>query len=523
MGLIIPTVINRFDGGIADDPRQPVSNMSALVKHFDIFSNPFKLTPFRSTEADTNDGSSSTGMEQYDVKDFMLGLDGRLYGLGRVAANNYPKIFYKADPTTGDWTLPATAQATGSPARINGCFIEWQSTLWLFSGTTNVSKWLIDGTFTDTAATLGSTITSVAQGVVGSDNNLYLFYNNKLVKVNSSGTVSDNVAPAIPSDMRITSVARYGTYLAIGCAYGTSNITVSAGRSQIFIWDMVASTFSDILDWGEGALRILGNIEGRLAGVSDKYLLSVLGLSKGSMVIRLWAGGIPQVVKEVVANQAVTADATAFPNTITRFPRNSAVKNNKLYWAASVPFGLSTATESTFHLGIWVFGRKNENSNFALAVDYTEEAVDAANFHINSFGAAGDYWFINHSTGGKVTKTDDAANYTITSIYETQIFNGGDAASYKSLVDCTVTTVFLPAAGQIVLKYRTNAQTSYTTIFTDTVDNSISHTANNIESSGAGLQKYYKEIQFRVESTGGAEVTGFSFNEEIIGRKYEAA
>ena len=201
------------------------------------------------------------------------------------------------------------------------------------------------------------------------------------------------------------------------------------------------------------------------------------------------------------------------------------VKNNKLYWVASVPFGLSTSTESTYHLGIWAFGRKNVNSNFALTVDYIEEAADTSNFFINSFGNAGDYWFISHSaiSAGKVTKTDDAANFTITSIYDTQIFNGGDAASWKSLLDATVTTVFLPTAGQIVLRYRIDNETSYTTIFTNTTDASISHTANNIESNGNPLPKYYKEIQFRIQSTGGAEITEFDFNQEILGRKYEAA
>ena len=314
--------------------------------------------------------------------------------MGKIVAARPKSVFSRADPTTGNWTIEATAEGTG--ALIRGCFIEWQSAWWMFSGTTNVSRWTIGSTFTNAQGTV-ATITSVAQGVIGADNNLYLFYNNKVVRVNSSGTVSDNVAPAIPSDMRITSVTRYGTYLAIGCAYGTSNITISAGRSQVFIWDMTSSTFSDILDFGEGSLRVLGNIEGFIVGVSDKYLTSTLGLTRGSMVVRMWNGGVPRVVKEIVSNQTVTADATAFPNTVTRFPRNVVIKNNKMYWVASVPFGLSTSTESTFHLGIWVFGRKNENSNFALAVDYVEESVDTSNFFINSFGAAGDYWFISHS------------------------------------------------------------------------------------------------------------------------------
>lgn len=520
MGQIIETKINRFDGGISDDPREPSLNKCALVKHFDIFSNPYRLTPYRSTEADTATSVSSTDLEQYTVQDFQLGLDGKLYGLGRVSSGSvFPKVFSKADPTTGNWTVEATAEGTG--ALIRGCFIEWQSRWWMFSGTTNISRWVIGGTFTNAQGTV-ATITSVAQGVIGQDNNLYLPYNNKLARVTSSDVVSDNVAPAIPSDMRITSVCRYGTYLAIGCAYGTSNITIPSGRSQVFIWDMVSTTFTDIIDWGEGALRILDNVEGRVVGVTDKFLSSTLGLGRGSMVVRMWAGGIPQVVKEVVANQTVTADATAFPSTVTRFPRSKVVKNNKLYWVASVPLGLSTATESTFHLGIWVFGRKNVNSDFALAVDYVEEAVDTSNFFINSFGAAGDFFFISHSaiSAGKVTKVDDASNFTITSIYDTQIFNAGDVASLKDLVDITCTTVPLPSAGQVVVRYRTDAQSSYTTIFTNTTDNSISRTLNLIASSGAALPKNYREIQFRIQSTGGAEITGISFREDIIGRKY---
>lgn len=518
----VTTKISRWDGGISDDPRAPSPNGCALVKHFNIFDNPHRLTPYRSTKNEQT-ATSVADFKLYDVRDFQLSVNGQVYGLGRIQANNYPKILTKADPTTGNWTAPATAQATGTPARINGCFIEWQSTFWLFSGTTNVSRWVIGSTFTDAYATLGATITSVAQGVIA-NNTLYIFYNNRVVTVSAASVVTDNVFTAIPSDMRITSVCRWGNYLAIGCAYGTSNINISAGRSIVVLWDMVSSTTaSDVIDWGEGTLRVLANVEGRLVGVSDKYLTSTLGLTRGSMVVRMWAGGVPQVVKEVVANQTVTADATAFPNTITRFPSNVVVKGNKMYWVASVPFDLSTTTESTYHLGIWVFGRKNVNSNFALAVDFVEEGVATGSWYINSFGAAGDYWFINHSSDGSVSSTDNTANYTFTSISESQIFNGGDVASYKDLVDVTVGTVPLPTAGQLVLQYRIDAQTSYTTIFTNTTDNSISHTANNIESSGAALPKDYKEIQFRIQSTGFAEPTELSFNEEVKGRRYNTA
>lgn len=515
MGQIIPTKIVRFDGGQSDDPRSPVLNAGALLKHFDCFSNPHRLTPYRSTEADTSTSVSSTDLEQYKVRDFILASNGKLYGLGETGAG-LTKIFSKADPTTGNWTVEATAEGNG--AVLHGCFIEWQGALWFFQGTNQIGMWVIaTNTITNTVTgVLGSTITSVAQGVIA-NNTLYMFYNNKVVAVNSSSARADDQFTTLPSDMRITSCARYGAYMMIGMAFGTATTNITAGRSIVVQWDMNSTTTpSDTIDWGEGALRVLGNIEGRICGVSDKYLTSTLGLARGSMVVRLWAGGAPQVMKEVVANQTVTADTA----TITRFPSNVVIKNNKMYWVASVPFGLSTSTQSTHHLGIWVFGRKNVDSNFTIALDYIEEAVTNAAYYINSFGAAGDYWFISYGADGKVTKTDNDANYTYKSIYDSQIFNGGDVASYKSLIDVTVGTVYLPAAGQIICSYRIDNETLYTPIFTNTTDNSISHTANNIESSGAALPKSYKELQIRLESTGGAEITELSFNEENNGRKY---
>jgi hypothetical protein len=317
MGKIYETKITRFDGGISDSPREQIMNMGVMVKHFDCFSDPLRLTPYRSTEADTATNVSATDAKQYDIRNFQLGLDGKVYGLGKVVATGYPKVVKKTDPTTGNWLSSAgnaiaTAEGQGNGARILGCFIEWVGSFWFFQGTNQIAKCTLAGAITDSVNTVGSTILTAVQGIVGADNNLYLPYNNKLVRVNSSSVATDDVAPAIPSDMRITSITRYtGGYLAIGCAYGTSATAIPMGRSQVFIWDMVSTTFSDVVDWGEGALMCLGNVEGRVVGVSDKYITSALGLAKGSMVVRMWAGGIPQVIKEIVANQTVSTTTQA--------------------------------------------------------------------------------------------------------------------------------------------------------------------------------------------------------------------
>jgi hypothetical protein len=154
---------NRFDGGISDDPRKPSVNEFQITKHFDIFSNPFRLTPYRSLEADTNDGSTATGMKQYLVRDFFYAsASAKLYGLGQTAGG-LTKIVYKADATTGNWTLPASSEGNG--AVQNGCFFEFKDYAWGFQGTNQVFKWgLLSGSpsITNSVATVASTITSVA-------------------------------------------------------------------------------------------------------------------------------------------------------------------------------------------------------------------------------------------------------------------------------------------------------------------------------------------------------------------------
>ena len=511
MAEVIEEKISNFSGGISDDPRQPGSNIASLIKHFDIFSNPYKLIPLRDTEADTSTSVSATDLEQYLVRDFQLATSGRLYGLGENASGQ-PKVVFKADPTTGNWTLPATAE--GNAARVSGAFIEWASSMWFLQGTTQVARWAIGGTVTNTVATLGVSITTVAQPIVGADGNMYMFYNNRTVRVSSANAVTDNVFSAIPSDMRITAAARWGSYLAIAVSHGTSDTAVPSGRSQVYLWDYVTDTTAyDIIDWGEGDLKVLGNIEGRLVGVSDKYLSNAISLSRGSMVIKMWAGGTPQVMKEIVANQLVTADVA----TARRFPRSFLVKDNRLYWAASVPFLFSTSTESTYHLGIWGFGRKNANANFALTIEVVEEATASANYFISSIGNAGNYWFIAHSaqSAGLVRKTNDSSSFTYTSEYVTQIRNAGDSSVTKKLKGITVYTDPLPSGVTVTVQYAADEDTSYTTIFTSTTANSISASAINIASSGAQLPEY-KEILFRITSTGGGEITGLSWQSELM-------
>jgi len=59
----------------------------------------------------------------------------------------------------------------------------------------------------------------------------------------------------------------------------------------------------------------------------------------------------------------------------------------------------------------------------------------------------------------------------------------------------------------VVLSYKKDGDTSWTQIFSHSTLNSLSHSAVNIESTGVTLPEY-REIQFQIQSVGGAVFTG---------------
>lgn len=488
MSKVSTITINNFSGGISDDPRENNASKFQVASHFDIFSNPSRLTPYRSLEADQNDGSTATGMKQYQVQDFVYHSgSAKLYGLGRTGGG-LTKIVYKADATTGNWTLPASSEGNG--AVLNGCLVEYKDYLWGFQGTTQVFKWgLLSGApaITNTAGTVG-TITSVAQGVIAKDDNLYLPYNNKLVRVTSGGTVNDAVL-TLPTNFKITSITNYGNYLAIGCA----PISTFNGVSKVYLWNLTSPDVQEAIDWGEGELRVLETIEGYLVGITDRYLNNATGAGRGSMIIQIYAGGVPQVVKEVFT-QALTNKT---------LPLSKAVKNNRVFFAAKI---MTNSAGTTYNEGIWSFGRKNVNYPFALSLDIIDSNITTAG--IQAFGTAANYFFITHSGDGSIDKTNDTATYTFTSAYESQIFNFGEQDSDKTLLDLKVSFRKLASGESLTAKYRVNGATAWTTIGTFSTVDALSKTFTAIEATGAAFASG-NEYEFRLESTGGLEITGF--------------
>lgn len=482
-----------FIGGISDSQNIFTPNEFSIAKHFDIFTDPYKITPYRSLEADTNDGSTSTGMKQYYVRDSVYAsASAKLYGLGQNGSGK-TKIVYKADATTGNWTLPASSEGNG--AVQNGCFFEYKDYLWGFQGTNQLFKWgTLSGTpsITDSVTTVSATITSVANGIIAADGNAYMAYNNVIVRIAPGGTVTDN-AKTVPTTLKITSITNLGSYMAIGCA----PISNYNGTSKVYLWNLSSDLFQETIDWGEGELRVLDVVEGTLVGITDRYLNNSSGAGRGSMIIQIYTGGSAQVIKEIFT-QALTGKS---------IPQSKAIRNNRLFWSAKI---MTNSSGTEYIEGIWSFGRKNANYNLALNLDIIDENVNTSG--IQGFGTAANYFFVFHSNDGSIDKTDDTATYSFTSILET---NWIRVSGNDSLRGVKIITEPLPSGSQLTVKYKKNNDSSFTTIGTLSTAGSELYDFINIASSGLPLPSF-KRIKLRFESTGGAEFKGYAMYSDPI-------
>jgi hypothetical protein len=339
-----------------------------------------------------------------------------------------------------------------------------------------------------TVGNVSTPITSVAQGLVAKDDNLYLPYNNILARVYPSGTVQDQ-ALKLPTNLKITSLCNYGNYLAIGC----SPVSIYNGVSKVFLWNLTSPDIQEVIDWGEGELRVLETIEGMIIGITDRFLNNSSGAGRGSLIIQGYAGGSPQVLKELFTSKL---------NNIS-MPLTKPVKNNRVFFSAKI---MTNDAGTEYNEGIWSFGRKNGNYPYAISLDYVSSAISTGG--IQGFGSAGNFFFIAHSTDGSIAKTDDTAVYTETSILETQILDFGDTNIVKRL-DFFKVSFEKIVAGSLTVKVKADDATSWTTIGTFNTVGEVAKTFANIESTGLAFPSA-KEYKFRLESIEGLIITGWN-------------
>jgi hypothetical protein len=501
MGKRIETTINTFNGGIANDPRSTRENTALMLTGFDL-KDPHRLIPFNSSES--GDGGASTSKKRNFTLALRTGTTWSLYALGVKSGASTAEVLYK-DLTTGGsndmgdtgWSTPANHQSASTVTNFN-LFTYYKKTGLIYGARNGTHIWAFSPSGSawddDIITTNGGTpfaYTNIAEGLVHSkDDILYIPYDNIIAK-NDNGAWSET-ALTLPTHLKINSICEYGNYLAIACA-PLSGI----GNSIVYLWDRdsTLTTLSESVNWGEGELKVLEELNGYLIGVS------VLGGNtvnfRARVSFKYYNGNGAKEFDELVAS-------SGSPTLLISKQKI----DEKLYFMMSINYN------GALREGVWSVSNPTELRIVHERTPNNDTAL--TNGVLRGFFYVGDYLFQSYQDNGTYTlsKTTDGDTFATSGIYEKR-FNTEGSSKKKDLVGITVENEYLPSAGQIILEYRTDENTAWTNIFTNTTNNSISKSAVAQE----GLPKDYKEIEFRVESTGGAVPTGLNFLEEITDKK----
>ena len=481
MGKIYEKVINDFSFGMTNDPREKDSRYSQLIKNFDAYTYKHKLVPYR--DSANGDSASATTHKV----NFLIALGAAstyyLFGLGRTVAAEKPEVYVKTLSTSdagglagATWaSLTHGASALASPNW--NLFVYYSKTGLIYGAAANkiwacdptdVAAFDDDKTSTDGAGS-GLAYTNMGQGLVHSkDNVLYIPYDNKIASVNN--TTWNKTALTLPTHLFITSICEYGNYLAIACAP-----LAGIGNSVVFLWDRDSSlaTLSENINWGEGNLRILEELNGYLIGISYLGITNILP----KVILKKYREGSLESFKEVVLDTSVFASLAN-----GHIPIVKQKYNNKLY------FLMDMAISGVRHQGLWTIGM-SDSGVMSLVHDMPANNDTAlSSGTLQGFICVGDYKFIAYVSSGAyaVAKIYDTSSFTLTtSIYESLI-QDGNANKTKKLLSAGIMTEPLPSAGKIVLKYKKDSDSSFTKIFQNTTDNSIFHESLNIENLTAG-------------------------------------
>jgi len=508
MSKIVTTKINKWSGGIVDDPRDPSQGVCRVKTNFES-RHVDRLIPYRSSESGDNAAATSE-KQNFCIAHWLPGVinDHRLFSLGYKSGAGTAEVMFKKLTTGGTfdlgdnlWDQSSYSQSPAGLANFN-LFVFYKRTGLIYGATAGTHIWAYDPT-TGAAwdnANLAVAYTNIGQGIVHSkDDILYIPVDNKIIKNNNGAWTSP--ALTLPEGMVISTICEFGNYLAIG-AYHISQ----TGNSIVYLWDR-DSTLVEVdenIDWGYGVIRILVELDGYLVGVSAPSTgLGITHTLKNRVIFRYYTGAAAQTFLELTD----TGSLGTFVPTMRQKIGNR------------VHFQMSITLNGSKREGIWSFGR-NKDGQWTLIHERTPENDTAISGgqSMKGFFYVGDYLFQSYTNAAlafATSKTDDQANFNHSSIYETQInpnMPEEDKYNKKQLKAISVRYVALPTAGQVILKYKVDGG-SYATIFTETTDNAV---FTEMVSQGATAFTAGREYEFRLESTGGAEIVELIYTYEVL-------
>lgn len=474
-------IVQKFDGGMTTNPRESTYR-SVLCKHFDNFTRPNSLIPYKDSE------DVYVSQDTFQGQNFLM-YGGNMYIFGRQTANARPALLKNTNIGSPSLSTPTNADTAADAVSDYSLFAEYKGAIY---GSDNDGLWSYTGTtWADDALAL--TYTSITQAMIHSKNDVFVFgYTNStgaFIATKDGAGAFNATALTLPTNLKVESICEYGKYLAILCSPVTTG-----GYSKVFLWDMVSADVSETYDVGNKTGKVIEVVEDELVVISYSVTYSSAFPAK-VFFSRFTGNGFKDFLE-----LAITHGTAPVLNTKQKY-------NSRLYFVIN---GTSVGGTTYDWTGVWSLG-KNQDGEFGVVFSYAPDN-DTLPQQIKGFIIVNDIAYITYLDAGTGTygmsKTNDQNVYTTTSILETLKYSGGDINKKKRLVGVAVSKA--STTGQLVLKYKTETDSSFVTMHTMATGTAVSQELISIVATGKNLPEFH-EIQFRIESTGGAEITGFKF------------
>lgn len=489
--------IDDFSGGLTQNIRLANKSFSSLSVRVDT-DRTSSIRPYKDFEIDAVTESS---LNPYGIEKFLY-TGSEFFGFGRVsAANEKPQLYKKtSDDPTAVWTIETNGTNASSGARDTDLFVYYKNQDTIYGGNAGgIWSYTVAGdTFTHNENT---SVNPTGNGVIHSkDDILYVPCGNVIASKNGAAGWDNDAFAGLPTDFSATSIAEAGNFL-----------LVAGNRTKggvLYFWDRDSSvnTSTDSVLFGDSTLKWVDTSNGVPIVCCTRVDVTT---GHNEVVFYALNGNVPVEVTSFNAGASGTV----------------AVLSDTQRYGTSIQFLMALTLDGELLTGIWSLSRKRSG---VFKLDFITPPRNDTVFvgsTLKGFFRYPGYHFIAYLNEGDssytIGRTDDQANYTGTTRFHTVINPGkeGDSRITKKLIGVTVTTEPLPAAGQIKLKYRTDSDTSTAwdgasenLILTNSTDGSIRASAV-LDATGANLPEY-QEIMFRLESTGGAVITGLYFEYE---------
>lgn len=503
--------VNNFWQGITNELRSTALGVVWYAENLDVGRGK-SLKQVANNQAE-NAGSYS--VNNYVTKLIQVGTD--VYGLGQENNTSHDaQIWTKTNALDSNWGAIAASKVTGTFAGGDALFASLNGYVYFSGGNDQIAKYQLATPFAFNAS--WKPLTGGLKGGTIWQGNIYGWNGQNVYELDPvADTLTDKIA--IPSDQTIVDIVPYGNLLLIIC---TSTVTVS----RMYIWDGVTTTtFTDIVDIGMGTVSGGAMLEGQI-------VVAINTPNKRTLKLKGYNGG-------------------QFSNLFTytgRYNRagtyNYVMPASKLKVFSGFVYFIITGTRpdgtyaGLYEYSIARYGREEPINPMTFSIYKTLDFTSARG--LDGQVANNDFLIVESIVGGsdtveravyavinsdtnKTTFFESSLNtYTAQAgVFETVKFAGQDKngnpdpSIVKALRGIAVYYEALPTVGQVVCKYKKDEELTWTTIFTDTTDNAVSHEAINIEATGAALPAF-KELQLRFELTGGAELTGYKIRYEEL-------